>query len=79
MFLYNSEIERVYRESVSRNSDEGSCVLGYKLKMNGQQVVPQPFQGSCGCYNVYEDVKNFMINELGYDEHTISIDYGVMD
>lgn len=79
MFLYNSEIERVYNESVKRNSDQGTCVMGYKLLMNGIQVVPQPFQGSSGCYNVYEDVKNFLVEELGYGEHTISVDYGVMD
>jgi hypothetical protein len=79
MFLYREDIEKVYRESVSRNSDQGTCVMGYTLRMNGIQVVPQPFQGSSGCYNVYEDVKRFMIDELGYGEHTISVDYGVMD
>lgn len=78
MFLYNSEIEKVYNESVSRNSDQGSCVMGYNLLMNGTQVVPQPFQGSSGCYNVYQDVKECLLN-LGYAEHTISIEYGVMD
>lgn len=73
------ELGKVYNESVARNSDEGSCVLGYNIKLsNGVQICPQPFQGSCGCERVYEDVKRAMI-EMGYSAESIVTNYGVMD
>ena len=71
-------IKEAFEASVKKHSDTGSCVMGYKLKANGRQVCPQPFQGSSGCYNVYEDMKKVLI-ELGYDEQRITVDYGVMD
>lgn len=71
-------IKEAFEESVARHSDQGTCVLGYKLKANGRQVCPQPYQGSSGCYNVYEDMKKVLI-ELGYKEELITVDYGVMD
>ncbi len=77
-YIIREELEKVYEESVSRNSDLGSSVLGYNLLLHGKKVVPQPFQGSSGCYNVYKDVKEFLIGS-GYDESDITINYGSMD
>ena len=79
MYLECVELEKVYRESVKRHSDTGSCVMGYNLKVNGKKVVPQPYQGSSGCYNVYQDVSEYMKTELGVHESDITIDMGRMD
>ncbi len=76
--IIREELDLIYTESVLKNSDFGSSVLGYQLLLFGQQVVPQPFQGSSGCYNVYKDVKEFLIGS-GYDESDITINYGSMD
>jgi len=77
-YIIREELEFIYEESVARHSDLGSSVIGYNLLLFGEQIVPQPFQGSSGCYNVYKDVKEFLIGS-GYDESDITIQYGRMD
>jgi len=77
-YINKEELDKVYRESVQRNSDLGSCVLGYNLIVYDRQIVPQPFQGSSGCYNVYQDVINYLVGE-GFDRKEMHIEQGVMD
>ena len=72
------ELLKVYRDSVNRNSDLGSSVLGYKLMVYDKQIVPQPFQGSGGCYNVYQDVIDYLVS-TGLDRKEMYITNGRMD
>lgn len=72
------ELNKVYNESVKRNSDLGSCVLGYKLMVYDKQIVPQPYQGSSGCYNVYQDVIEYLVG-TGLDRKEMYIEQGVID
>jgi len=67
----SSEVARAY-------GDHGSCVMGYKLKLDGKPVVSQPAQGSSTCGFVYSILKGIMIAN-GIDENRITTDYGVMD
>jgi hypothetical protein len=70
--------EQLSRQITSEYGDVGSCVLGYKLKVDGVQFISQPAQGSCTCEKVYGAVKDMLI-ESGVDSSRISIDYGYMD
>ena len=38
------ELDRIYQESVITHSDQGSCVLGYSLKLYGKKIVPNHFK-----------------------------------
>ena len=67
----STEVSRAY-------GDHGSCVLGYKLLLDGKAVVSQPAQGSSTCGFVYAILKGIMIAN-GIDETRININYGVMD
>ena len=58
--------------------DKGTCVLGYKMYINGEQLCRQPWQGSLSCEKFYKLVKEYLISE-GVDPHNITIDYGRID
>ena len=58
--------------------DKGTCVLGYKMYVNGEQLCRQPWQGSLSCERFYKLVKEYLISE-GVDPHNITIDYGKID
>ena len=77
--IYQWEVNKVFNESIKRNKDEGTCVMGYNLKVYGRQIVPQPYQGNIGCYKVYQDVMNFLISEYGVSSEDMYITSGTMD
>ena len=58
--------------------DKGTCVLGYKMYINGEQLCRQPWQASLSCEKFYKLVKEYLISE-GVDPHNITIDYGRID
>lgn len=67
------------KDKVSREiGDVGSCVLGYKMYVNGHLLCPQPWQGSLSCGRFYDLSKEYLISE-GIDPSNIHIDYGRMD
>tara|TARA_R110000772_G_scaffold47429_5_gene108430 strand:+ start:707 stop:949 length:243 start_codon:yes stop_codon:yes gene_type:complete len=70
--------EAISKEVRTRVGDNGSCIMGYKLKLDGSPIVKQPSQGSSTCEAVYSEVKKMLI-ENGVDSERISIDYGRMD
>lgn len=69
---------QISRKVVTEYGDRGSCILGYVLKLDGRQFIPQPAQGSCTCDLVYEEVREMLIAE-GVCSSRVSIDYGRMD
>ena len=77
-YIIREELEKVYKESVERNFDTGPCVMGYNLIVYDKQIVSQPFQGVTGCYNVYQDVINFLVG-AGLDRKEMYIEPGVID
>ncbi len=58
--------------------DKGTCVLGYRMYVNGKLLCPQPWQGSLSCERFYKLAKNYLIDE-GIDPSNITIDYGRID
>jgi len=79
MFLNsNEQLINVYENSLTKNSDVGYCVIGYKLLVKGEQVVPQPYQGQSGCYSVYQDVISYLIS-IGIEQDDISFHEGWID
>jgi hypothetical protein len=73
-----TEINKLIRFVDQQMGDKGSCVLGYKMYINGELLCPQPWQGSLSCGRFYELAKEFLISE-GIDPSTIHIDYGRID
>ena len=71
-------LQDVSSQLTKKYGDKGSCVLGYKLKLDGIPVVSQPAQGSSTCDYVYGVLKAIMIAS-GIDADRITIDYGSMD
>lgn len=72
------KIEDIYVDVRDNVGDKGSCVLGYKMYVNGDPLMVQPFQGSVSCDIFYDKVKAMLIKE-GIDKHNINIDYGRLD
>jgi hypothetical protein len=70
--------EKMSREIRTEYGDHGSCILGYKLLVDGVQFISQPAQGSSTCEVVYSAVKKMLL-ENGVSQDRISIDYGRMD
>jgi len=70
--------EAISKQIRTEMGDRGSCVMGYKLLVDGKRFIQQPAQGSSTCYHVYEAVKEMLL-ENGVDESRIEIDHGVMD
>lgn len=58
--------------------DKGTCILGYKMYVNGEQLCRQPWQGSLSCERFYRLATEYLISE-GFDPSNIHIDYGRMD
>ncbi len=71
-------LETLSRALARKYGDEGSCILGYKLKVDGEQIVSQPAQGSSTCEYVYGIIKA-VLKESGVSEDRITTDYGRMD
>ena len=70
-----NEISERLRKEIG---DKGSCVLGYKLLVDGKKFIDQPAQGSTTCERVYSEVTKLLLAE-GIDKSRIEIDYGTMD
>jgi hypothetical protein len=78
MSVANLNLQAISRAITKQYGDKGSCIMGFNLLLDGQQVVLQPAQGSSTCEFVYGVLKNIMV-DAGIDKSRITIDYGVMD
>ncbi len=77
-YIQQTKINKLIRLVDQQMGDTGSCVLGYKMYVNGKLLCPQPWQGSLSCGRFYELAKNYLISE-GIDPSNITINYGRMD
>ena len=72
-------LENIARSITKSYGDKGSCVLGYKLLLDGEQIISQPAQGSSTCDFVYNVITNLLVDQYGFDKSRITRDYGRMD
>jgi hypothetical protein len=72
------KMEWIAREVQEEYGDQGSCVLGYEMYVQGMKLCNQPWQGSVTCQIFYERVADYLVS-LGIKKSDMFVEYGRMD
>ncbi len=73
-----NQILKIRSQVETEYGDKGSCVLGYRMYINGKQWFTQPWQGSISCEVFYDRVADYLV-EQGFNLEDITFDYGRLD
>jgi len=77
-FRHLQHFDKIKEQVNQEYGDKGSCVLGYKMYINGIQYFSQPWQGSLSCEVFYDRVTDYLVDE-GFNLSDITFDYGRLD
>lgn len=78
--ISNEDIEtihNIYTKIANETGDQGSCVLGNGLYINGKRVLSSYAQGSIGLERIQKEVREFLENK--YPHLNITYKWGNMD
>jgi hypothetical protein len=78
-YMERGIIEVVKASALHTYKDTGTCVLGMKLRYKGRLIADQHWQGCTPNYQMFQDIKSALIDQLGYEEKDFYMDEGVMD
>ncbi len=73
-----TQIHKIKDDVWSEIGDQGSCVLGYEMYVDGERLMYQPWQGSVSCDHFYDRVKEYLLDQ-GIHRNKIQIRYGNLD
>lgn len=75
---FKQSLEKIATEVNKEYGDQGSCILGYEMYVQGRRLCNQPWQGSVSCGAFYDRAVDYLTG-LGVSESDIVVEYGRMD